>query len=72
MLTKKNLKKFIQKFAVCKKKLSSAVDVKIVLFITDLSLFINNTCTTLTMKKKILWKNYLKTNQYGFELKHVI
>ena len=23
-------------------------------------------------KNKMLWKIYLKTNQYGFELKHII
>ena len=46
---------------------------KTVLFATDLSLFINNTCTTLTIKKNAkLWKIYLKPNQYGSELKHVI
>ena len=51
VLTEKNLIKFIKEFAVCQKKLVSAGDVKIVLFVTDLSLFIDNRCTTLTMKK---------------------
>ena len=51
VLTEKNLIKFIKEFALCQKKLVSTVDVKTVLFVTDLSSFVNSTCTTLTMKK---------------------
>ena len=51
VLTEKNLIKFIKELALCQKKLVSTVDVKTVLFVTDLSSFVNSTCTTLTMKK---------------------
>ena len=50
-VNRKNLIKFIKEFAVCQEKFVSTGDVKTILFVTDLSLFINNRCTTLTMKK---------------------
>ena len=51
VLIEKNLIKFIKEFAIYQKKLASAAVMKIVLFVTDLNLFINNTCTTLTSRK---------------------
>ena len=51
VLTEKNLIKFIKEFAICQNKFVSIAVMKIVLFVTDLNLFINNTCTTLTSRK---------------------
>ena len=51
VLIEKNLIKFIKEFAIYQKKLASVAVMKIVLFVTDLNLFINNTCTTLTIRK---------------------
>ena len=51
VLIEKNLIKFIKEFAIYQKKLASVAVMKIVLFVTDLNLFINNTCTTLTSRK---------------------
>ena len=51
VLIEKNLIKFIKEFAIYQKKLASVAVMKIVLFVTDLNLFINNTCTTLTSQK---------------------
>ena len=51
VLTEKNLIKFIKEFAICQIKFASVAVMKIVLFVTDLNLFINNTCTTLTSRK---------------------
>ena len=51
VLATKNLIKFIKEFAVFQKKLVSTVDVKTVLFVIDLNLFLNNTCTILTNQR---------------------
>ena len=51
VLIEKNSIKFIKEFAIYQKKLASVAVMKIVLFVTDLNLFINNTCTTLTIRK---------------------
>ena len=51
VLIEKHLIKFIKEFAIYQKKLASVAVMKIVLFVTDLNLFINNTCTTLTSRK---------------------
>ena len=51
VLIEKNLIKFIKEFAIYQKKLASVAVMKIVLFVTDLNSFINNTCTTLTSRK---------------------
>ena len=51
VLIEKNLIKFIKEFAIYQKKLASVAVMKIVLYVTDLNLFINNTCTTLTRRK---------------------
>ena len=48
---KKNLIKFIKGLIIYQKKFVSAVFVKTVLFVINLSLFINNMLTTMTMKK---------------------
>ena len=50
-VNRKELDKIYKELVVCQKKLVSTRDVKTILFVTDLSLFINNRCTTLTMKK---------------------
>ena len=48
---KKNLIKFTKEFAIYQKKFVSDVALKSVLFVTNLNIYINSTCTTLTMKE---------------------
>ena len=48
---KKNLIKFTKEFAIYQKKFVSDVVLKTVLFVTNLNIYINSTCTTLTMKE---------------------
>ena len=50
-VNKKELDEIHQRISFLSKKVCFSCDLKNVLFATDLSLFINNICTTLTMKK---------------------
>ena len=72
VLIEKNLIKFIKWFAICQNKLANVAVVKIVIFVTKFKFSYKQYMYYIDKPKIILWKIYLKTNEYGFELKHII